>query len=61
MESLLGGFAKGGPDLGNSAVAYLQTGAFRVLCDREVPVEVDGEYAGRAAEIRFGETERRLR
>ena len=25
-ESLLGGFAKGGPDLGNSAVAYLQTG-----------------------------------
>jgi YegS/Rv2252/BmrU family lipid kinase len=60
-ESLLGGLAKGGPDLGSSAVSYLQTGSCRVTCDREVPVEVDGELAARATAVAFGQTERRLR
>lgn len=60
-ESLLGGLAKGGPDLGSAAVSYLQAGSFRVTCDREVPVEVDGEFLGRSASVTFGETERRLR
>jgi len=60
-DSLLGGLAKGGLDLGNSAVAYLQADSFRVTCDREVPVEVDGEFLGRAATVSFDETERRLR
>jgi diacylglycerol kinase family enzyme len=60
-ESLLGGWTKGGPDLGNSAVSYLQASSFRVTCEREVPVEVDGELLGRATLVEFGETERRLR
>ena len=60
-ESLLGSLAMGGPDLGSSSVSYLQANSFCVNCDREVPVEVDGEFLGRAATVAFGETERRLR
>ncbi len=60
LESLRG-LAMGGVDLGTSAMSYLQSGAFTVRCDREVPVEVDGEYLGRAAEVRFRAAERRLR
>ena len=37
------GIATGAIDAGNSSVKYLQSKSFRVVCDREVPVEVDGE------------------
>ncbi len=60
LESLRG-IAKGGVDLGASTMSYLQSGSFTVRSDREVPVEVDGEYLGRAAEVRFGAAKRRLR
>jgi YegS/Rv2252/BmrU family lipid kinase len=60
VESLRG-IAKGGVDLGASTMSYLQAGAFRVHCDREVPVEVDGELLGRAREVEFAAAERRLK
>jgi len=60
LESLRG-LAMGGVDLGASTMSYLQATSFAVRCDREVPVEVDGEFLGRAAEVRFGAAECRLR
>jgi YegS/Rv2252/BmrU family lipid kinase len=56
----LRGLALGGIDLMEST-AYVQSEAFTVLADREVPVEVDGEWAGRFSEVRFKETACRLR
>jgi len=57
---LLRGLAAGGVDLVSSAT-YLQTGAFVVRADAEVPVEVDGELVGRFSEIHFAEASARLR
>lgn len=59
MDSLAG-LVRGGLDLADS-VTYLQAAEFRVICDREVPVEVDGEWLGRVREVRFRAAERRLR
>lgn len=56
----LRGLAFGRIDLVTS-VAYLQTEAFTVTADREIPVEVDGELAGRFSEVRFKEASSRLR
>lgn len=56
----LGGLAMGGIDL-MSSTSYFQTESFTVTADREVPVEVDGELAGRAREVRFRETSSHLR
>jgi YegS/Rv2252/BmrU family lipid kinase len=56
----LRGLALGGIDLMEST-SYFQTEAFTVTADREVPVEVDGEWIGRFAEVRFKETSSRLR
>ena len=56
----LRGIALGGIDLMEST-SYVQTEAFTVRADREVPVEVDGEWAGRFSEVRFKETASRLR
>ena len=56
----LAGLVRGGLDLADS-VKYLQAEHFRVVCDREVPVEVDGELLGRAREVNFRAAERRLR
>lgn len=60
LESLRG-IARGGVDLGASTMSYLQAGALTVHCDREVPVEVDGELLGRARRVEFAAVERRLR
>ncbi|MEI6653675.1 MAG: diacylglycerol kinase family protein [Verrucomicrobiota bacterium] len=57
---LLRGLAAGGVDRVSSAV-YLQTAEFTVRVDGEVPVEVDGELAGRFSEIHFAKTPGRLR
>ena len=56
----LRGLAFGGIDL-VASTSYIQTEAFTVRADREVPVEVDGEWIGRFSEVRFKETANRLR
>jgi diacylglycerol kinase (ATP) len=56
----LRGLATGGIDL-MASTTYFQTEEFTVRADREVPVEVDGELAGRFSEIHFVETANRLR
>ena len=56
----LRGLACGGIDMLEST-CYFQTGDLTVRADREVPVEVDGELSGRAAEVRFAETAHCLR
>jgi len=56
----LRGLACGGIDLLES-VSYLQTGDFTVRADREVPVEVDGEWIGRFADVRFAQSSHHLR
>ncbi len=56
----LRGIAFGGIDVMKS-IAYLQTEAFTVTSDRELPVEIDGELLGRFTGVRFKETPGRLR
>ncbi|MEX1114791.1 MAG: diacylglycerol kinase family protein [Akkermansiaceae bacterium] len=56
----LRGLATGGIDL-MASTTYFQAEEFTVKADREVPVEVDGELAGRFSEIHFVETANRLR
>ena len=56
----LRGLAFGGVDLLDST-AYLQTTEFIVHSDREVPVQVDGEWIGRFRQVHFIETPHRLR
>jgi diacylglycerol kinase (ATP) len=56
----LRGLALGGIDLMDS-VTYLQSESFTVHSDRDVPVEVDGEWIGRFRDIRFQQTSRQLR
>jgi diacylglycerol kinase (ATP) len=56
----LGGIARGGIDLSDST-AYFQSTGITVTSDREVPVEIDGEWLGRFKEITFKETSSRLR
>lgn len=56
----LRGLALGGIDLMEST-SYFQTESFTVRANREVPVEVDGEWVGRFSEIHFRETASRLR
>ncbi len=56
----LRGLAFGGIDL-VASTSYFQTESFTVTADREVPVEVDGEWLGRFSEVRFKETANHLR
>ena len=56
----LRGLAFGGIDLLEST-SYFQTESFTVRADREVPVEVDGEWIGRFSEVAFAETADHLR
>ena len=56
----LRGLAFGGIDLVASTSSF-QTEAFTVRADREVPVEVDGEWIGRFSEVHFRETAHCLR
>jgi YegS/Rv2252/BmrU family lipid kinase len=56
----LRGLAFGGIDL-MASTSYLQTGEFVVHADREVPVQVDGEWIGRFRQVHFIETPHRLR
>lgn len=56
----LRGLAFGGVDLLDSTT-YLQTTEIMVHSDREVPVQVDGEWIGRFRQVHFIETPHRLR
>jgi len=56
----LKGLAQGGVDLASST-EYFQCGDFAVVAEREVPVQIDGELLGRAREVHFSESARRLR
>jgi diacylglycerol kinase family enzyme len=56
----LRGLACGGIDQVDSTSAF-QTEAFTVRAEREVPVQVDGEWLGRFAEVRFKEARHHLR
>lgn len=51
----LRGIAFGGVDL-SATTSYFQTESFIVRADREVPVEVDGEWIGRFSEVKFEES-----
>lgn len=55
------GIATGAIDAGNSSVKYLQGKSFQVHCDREVPMEVDGEYIGRVTDVSLLPAKRKLR
>jgi hypothetical protein len=44
-----------------ASTSYFQAEEFVVKAEREVPVEVDGEWLGRFSEIRFAESASRLR
>lgn len=55
------GIATGAIDAGNSSVKYLQSKSFRVVSDRDVPVEVDGELIGRIGEVDLLPARRKLR
>ena len=56
----LRGLALGGIDL-MASTSYVQTESFTVSAEREVPVEVDGEWIGRFSEVCFKHTASRLR
>lgn len=43
-------------DLVKSGVEYVQAAEFKVVADRDVPIEVDGEYLGRHKEVNFSST-----
>lgn len=56
----LRGLACGGIDLLESTT-YFQTESLTITADREVPVEVDGEWIGRFTQVRFLESPHCLR
>jgi len=60
MDSLMG-IATGDIDAWNSSVIYLQSRSFHVECDREVPMEADGEWIGRVREVSLKPAKRKLR
>lgn len=55
------GIATGAIDAGNSSVKYLQSRSFKVISDREVPIEADGEVVGRMDQVELVPAERKLR
>jgi len=60
MDSLVG-IASGAIDARNSSVVYLQSRSFKIECDREVPVEADGELVGRFREVTLAPAKRKLK
>jgi diacylglycerol kinase family enzyme len=52
LESI-GGIARGGFDEGVDSVGYFQSGGLRVECDREVPIELDGDLWGKDRSAEF--------
>lgn len=60
MDSLMG-IATGDIDARNPSVKYLQSKSFHIECDREVPMEADGEWIGRGRTVTLKAAERKLR
>lgn len=60
LESI-GGIARGGFDENVDSVGYFQSNGLRVECDREVPVEVDGELWGKTNVAEFMNIPEKLR
>lgn len=60
LESI-GGVARGGFDENVETVGYYQSRGLSVECDREVPIEVDGELWGRSREAVFSALPQKLR
>ncbi len=48
-------------DLVDSSVEYVQATEFKIVADRDVPIEVDGEYLGRQTEVSFSSTGSKLK
>jgi diacylglycerol kinase family enzyme len=57
----LGTVARGGYEQDGKFVEYYQTSGLTVECDREVPVELDGELWGRTKRVRFQAMTEKLR
>ena len=57
----LGSVARGGFEADGKLVEYYQPSGLVVECDREVPVEVDGELWGRAEKVEFRAMKEKLR
>jgi len=57
----LAGIVRGGFDENMDTVGYRQSTGLRVECDREVPVEVDGELWGKTQEVRFEHIPKKLK
>ncbi len=57
----LGTLARGGFEADGKVMEYYQTSGLAVECDREVPVEVDGELWGRARKVTFKAMTEKLR
>ena len=57
----LAGLARGGFDEKMDTVAYHQSSGLRVECDREIPVEVDGELWGKTQVATFKNIPEKLR
>jgi diacylglycerol kinase (ATP) len=59
-DSLMG-IATGAIDAGNSSVKYMQSRSFEVQSDRDVPMEVDGEYVDHVRQVSLFPAKRKLR
>ncbi|MBK1792010.1 diacylglycerol/lipid kinase family protein [Persicirhabdus sediminis] len=59
-DSLLG-LATGALDTEKSSITYLQSESFTIESDAQLPLQVDGEYAGRASTFKLCPTGRKLR
>jgi diacylglycerol kinase (ATP) len=57
----LGTVARGGYEQDGKFVEYYQTSGLTVECDREVPVELDGELWGRTKRVKFQAMTEKLR
>jgi len=60
MDSLMG-IATGAVDARNSSVIYLQSRSFHIECDREVPMEADGEWIRRVRDVTLAPAKQKLR
>ncbi|NWK56802.1 diacylglycerol kinase family lipid kinase [Verrucomicrobiaceae bacterium N1E253] len=57
----LKGLATGEMGSDRSSVNYLQARSFRIECDRDVPMEADGELIGRVRDVTLAPAKRKLR
>ena len=55
------GVATGDIEFNQSSVTYLQSTNFKVHCNQEVPIQVDGEWSGRSKTVIFGSGNHKLK